>query len=174
MIMRPRLAPFVALLALAGLGFGVAACGGSSASSGTVAGTITVGTDQIVTVGSGEASTGTGAAQTGTDTGAATTPATTGASTDTGAAATTGAAPAAGDAAAGKAIFTANCGGCHTLADAGTSGAVGPNLDQASPSADKVVERVTGGKGVMPSFKGTLSDADIANVAAYVSSVAGK
>ncbi len=37
-----------------------------------------------------------------------------------------------------------------------------------------MVERVTQGKGVMPSFKGTLSDADIANVAAYVSSVAGK
>ena len=34
-----------------------------------------------------------------------------------------------GDAAAGKALFTTSCGGCHTLADAGTSGNVGPNLD---------------------------------------------
>jgi cytochrome c oxidase subunit 2 len=36
-------------------------------------------------------------------------------------------------AAAGKQIFTggAGCGGCHTLADAGTSGQVGPDLDQA-------------------------------------------
>jgi mono/diheme cytochrome c family protein len=36
-----------------------------------------------------------------------------------------------GNAAAGKALFKKNCGGCHTLANAGTSGAVGPNLDAA-------------------------------------------
>ena len=35
----------------------------------------------------------------------------------------------AGDAAAGKVVFTTNCGGCHTLSDAGTTGTVGPNLD---------------------------------------------
>jgi mono/diheme cytochrome c family protein len=33
---------------------------------------------------------------------------------------------------------------------------------------------VTNGKGVMPSFKGTLAPTQIADVAAYVSSVAGK
>lgn len=76
-----------------------------------------------------------------------------------------------GNAVAGKEIFLANCGTCHTLADAGTSGAVGPNLDDASPSADKVVERVTNGQGAMPSFKDTLSEQQIADVAAYVSSV---
>jgi len=38
-----------------------------------------------------------------------------------------------GDAARGKALFTGKgtCGGCHTLADAGTAGNVGPNLDEA-------------------------------------------
>ena len=82
---------------------------------------------------------------------------------------------AAGDAAAGKAVFTsAGCVGCHTLADAGATGTVGPNLDQAKPSADLVVERVTAGKGPMPPFKGQLSDQQIADVAAYVSSVAGQ
>lgn len=82
---------------------------------------------------------------------------------------------AQGDPVAGKEIFlgSAGCEGCHTLADAGTSGSVGPNLDAASPSYDKVVERVTNGQGVMPPFKDTLSEQQIQDVAAYVSSVAG-
>ena len=49
---------------------------------------------------------------------------------------TTPEAPAAGDAAAGKEVFaSAGCAGCHTLADAGSTGTVGPNLDEAKPSA---------------------------------------
>jgi mono/diheme cytochrome c family protein len=36
-----------------------------------------------------------------------------------------------GDAAAGKKLFQEKCGSCHTLADAGTSGTIGPNLDNA-------------------------------------------
>jgi mono/diheme cytochrome c family protein len=76
---------------------------------------------------------------------------------------------------AGKVVFTgsAGCIGCHTLADAGASGSVGPNLDAAKPSYDKVVERATNGQGVMPSFKDTLTEQQISDVAAYVSSVAG-
>ena len=81
----------------------------------------------------------------------------------------------AGDAAAGKAVFmSAGCVGCHTLADAGATGTVGPNLDDAKPAAALVVERVTNGKGPMPPFKGQLTDKQIQDVAAYVSSVAGK
>ena len=80
----------------------------------------------------------------------------------------------AGDPVAGKSVFaSAGCASCHTLADAGSTGTIGPNLDAASPSFDKVVERVTNGKGVMPSFKDSLSEEQIADVAAYVSSVAG-
>ena len=76
-----------------------------------------------------------------------------------------------GDVANGEQIFaSAGCGGCHTLAAAGTNGSVGPNLDDASPSEDKVVERVTEGQGVMPSFKDDLSPQEIADVAAFVSS----
>jgi len=84
--------------------------------------------------------------------------------------------PSQGDPVAGKAVFTgsAGCTGCHTLADAGSSGTVGPNLDDAKPPFDLVVDRVTNGRGVMPPFKGTLTDKQIADVAAYVSSVAGK
>jgi cbb3-type cytochrome c oxidase subunit III len=76
----------------------------------------------------------------------------------------------------GKDIFTANCGGCHTLADAGTTGTVGPNLDDKKPPKALVVDRVTNGKGPMPPFgkSGTLTAKQIQAVADYVSSVAGK
>jgi mono/diheme cytochrome c family protein len=73
----------------------------------------------------------------------------------------------------GKGIFTSSCAGCHTLADAGTTGTVGPNLDQAMPPKALVVDRVTNGKGAMPSFKGSLDPAQIEAVAEYVSSAAG-
>ena len=80
-----------------------------------------------------------------------------------------------GDPVAGKEVFlgTAGCGGCHTLADAGTSGTVGPNLDQSPASEELVVDRVTNGRGAMPPFQGTLSEQQIADVAAYVSQAAG-
>lgn len=74
----------------------------------------------------------------------------------------------------GKSIFTANCGSCHTLADAGTAGAVGPNLDEARPPKDLVVDRVTNGKGAMPSFSDSLDEQQIQAVADYVSGAAGK
>jgi mono/diheme cytochrome c family protein len=79
-----------------------------------------------------------------------------------------------GDAAAGKQVFaSAGCGGCHTLADAGSSGTVGPNLDESRPDHGLVVDRVTNGQGAMPSFKDQLSEEEIQNVAAYVSGAAG-
>ena len=79
------------------------------------------------------------------------------------------------DVVAGKEVFeSAGCVGCHTLADAGATGNVGPNLDEAKPSADLVVTRVTNGMGAMPPFKGQLSEKQIQDVAAYVSSVAGQ
>jgi mono/diheme cytochrome c family protein len=75
----------------------------------------------------------------------------------------------------GSAVFaSAGCSGCHTLKAAGASGAVGPNLDQLRPSAADVSQIVRSGGGVMPSFSGKLSEAQIAAVASYVSSVAGR
>ncbi len=74
-----------------------------------------------------------------------------------------------GDPTAGAKIFqSAGCVGCHTLADANAKGTVGPNLDQAKPDYRLVTARVTLGKGAMPSFKGQLTDQQIADVAAYV------
>jgi mono/diheme cytochrome c family protein len=89
---------------------------------------------------------------------------------------TTSPAPSGGGAQPdGKKIFTsAGCAGCHTLKDAGAKGTVGPNLDQLKPPESAVAHQVEVGGGAMPSFKGTLSPAQITAVAKYVSSVAGK
>jgi len=74
----------------------------------------------------------------------------------------------------GKAIFSAECSSCHTLKAAGATGTVGPNLDQLKPSDAIVQRQVTNGGAVMPAFKGKLSPAQIAAVATFVSSSAGK
>ena len=79
-----------------------------------------------------------------------------------------------GDATAGKQVFaSAGCKGCHTLKDSGANGNVGPNLDDVKPPFELVVERVTKGKGVMPPFGDQLKPQQIADVAQYVSQVAG-
>jgi mono/diheme cytochrome c family protein len=79
-----------------------------------------------------------------------------------------------GDPTAGRKIFlSAGCTGCHTLADAKATGTVGPNLDQVKPDYRLATARVTLGKGQMPSFKGQLSDQQIADVAAYVVKATG-
>ena len=77
--------------------------------------------------------------------------------------------------AVGKEVFlgASGCASCHTLADAGATGTIGPNLDASQPPAELVVDRVTNGQGGMPAFGDSLSEEQIQDVAAYVSSVAG-
>ncbi len=97
----------------------------------------------------------------------------------------------AGDAQAGAKLFTAQgCGGCHTFKPAGTNGTVGPDLDKlpeyaknanqgsltvfvhesiASPSS--YVEK--GYPNSMPDFGSTLSDKQIADLVAYLTSKQG-
>ena len=114
---------------------------------------------------------------------AATAPATTGTATEPAATEPAATEPAAsepadtsggepgsgGDAAAGAEIFaSAGCGSCHTLAAAGSTGTVGPDLDATQPPLDLVVERVTNGAPPMPAFKDSLSEQQILDVAAYV------
>ena len=83
-------------------------------------------------------------------------------------------APAEGDADAGKAVFAkAGCGGCHTFKAAGSSGTVGPNLDDASIDFEGAVQQVTNGGGGMPPFGDKLSDKEIADVAAFVTEKRG-
>ena len=70
----------------------------------------------------------------------------------------------------GKATFLTYCGGCHTLAAAGTAGTFGPNLDTLTPKIDyqAATAQVTNGGAQMSPFKSSLSTQQIADVAAYV------
>lgn len=79
-----------------------------------------------------------------------------------------------GDPVAGKRVFQRTCAVCHTLADAGSAGVAGPNLDQLQPGRSVVIEQVSSGGGGMPSFEGKLSSQQVADVAAYVAARAGK
>jgi mono/diheme cytochrome c family protein len=154
-----RRTALVLVVLVAALGLVAAGCGGEenqSAAPETVQGEVT--TTETTTTETTEST------STETTTGETTT------TTETGGGAPTG------DPVAGKAIFTgvSGCTSCHTLADAGSSGTVGPNLDDAKPSFELAYDRVTNGQGAMPSFKTSLTDQQRADVAAYVSSVAGK
>ncbi|MDE0395369.1 MAG: cytochrome c [Gammaproteobacteria bacterium] len=60
------------------------------------------------------------------------------------------------------------CALCHTLADAGAAGAVGPDLDALRPGLETVVSAVRDGVGVMPPQAGLLTEAEIRAVARYV------
>ena len=81
---------------------------------------------------------------------------------------TSTAAPAPAPAADGEQLFIDNCGSCHTLSKAGTSGSVGPNLDDLAPDAQTVEDVMASGAGTMPSFADSLSDDERAAIAAYV------
>ena len=70
--------------------------------------------------------------------------------------------------AAGRDVFVANCGSCHTFSDAGTSGAIGPSLDGIGLDVSAVESQVRSGGGGMPAFEDQLSDAEIQAVSAYV------
>lgn len=102
----------------------------------------------------------------------------------------TGGVDRSSDTAGGKQLFVSKCGSCHTLADAGTTGKVGPDLDAAfGPSRSNGFKESTirqvvrdqihypspaqGSPGfpVMPANLVTGADADA--VSAYVASVAG-
>lgn len=76
------------------------------------------------------------------------------------------------DAEAGRALFlkgtTPACVICHTLADAGSTGTIGPNLDELKPDANRVAQAVRNGIGVMPAFE-ALSDEQVQALAKYVS-----
>jgi len=94
-----------------------------------------------------------------------------------------------GDVTLGKELFIEGCGQCHALADAGTQGVIGPNLDDAFSQArvdglgDSTIQSVvrtqiaypieepTTGQPGMPADIFTGDDAE--SVAAYVASVAG-
>ena len=71
----------------------------------------------------------------------------------------------------GKDVFLnkAVCSTCHTLADAGSDAHIGPNLNEIRPNKRRVINTVTNGIGVMPSYEGELTSEEIEAVADYVS-----
>ena len=87
-----------------------------------------------------------------------------------------------GDISQGKQLFVAKCGGCHRLADAGTQGTTGPDLDGAftGPHAQHfklstikqvIYDQIYHAAAPMP--RKLVTGANAASVAAYVASVAG-
>jgi mono/diheme cytochrome c family protein len=83
------------------------------------------------------------------------------------------------------AFFATNCGGCHTLQQAGTTGNVGPNLDEALPgmspeqismSISDPNAEITPGfpSGVMPQNYGqTLTPQQLQQLVAYLQQATG-
>jgi len=135
-----------------------------SRTAGTVSTPITVGVGTSETEVNVSGTTSTPAA-----TGTTTAPSTSTAATSTGT--TTGGTTPAYPASA-KATFAKTCGACHTLANAGTKGTVGPNLDQLKPDEATVEHQIANGGGPMPAK--LLTGQDAKDVAAYVAAVAGK
>lgn len=84
---------------------------------------------------------------------------------------------AADDLVQGKQLFTQAatppCALCHTLQAAGTTGTVGPVLDEIKPDALRVATALRNGIGAMPSYKASLSDAQIELLARYVAKASG-
>jgi cytochrome c oxidase subunit 2 len=95
-------------------------------------------------------------------------------------------AAAAAGSAQGKTLFTQQCGTCHTLADAGTTQEVGPDLDKvlAGKSADFIRESIVNPNaeiapgyqpGVMPEdFEQKLTAQQLDSLVEYLLDTAGK
>ena len=77
---------------------------------------------------------------------------------------------ASADSDSGRGVFASwSCGDCHTLADAGASGTIGPSLDDnPNLSYDFIIDRVMDGQGAMPPFGGLLTEEEIADLADYI------
>jgi mono/diheme cytochrome c family protein len=60
------------------------------------------------------------------------------------------------------ALFTGSgCGSCHALAEAESTGTVGPNLDDSDASREEAIQQIAEGGGGMPAYKGRLTDEQI-------------
>ena len=69
----------------------------------------------------------------------------------------------------GEEVFaSAGCGSCHTFSPAGSTGNVGPNLDDTQATFEQAVQQVSNGGGGMPPFKDELTQEEIEAVARYV------
>jgi cytochrome c6 len=73
-----------------------------------------------------------------------------------------------GDPTVGAALFPSNCGSCHALAAANTTGTSGPSLDADAPTQEILINYINNGSDAMPAFGGVLTAAQINGLAAYV------
>ena len=77
----------------------------------------------------------------------------------------------------GKTLFTVGavppCATCHTLKDAGATGAIGPSFDDLQPAPDRVIAALKSGIGAMPSYRASLSDEQMRALARYVAKASG-
>ena len=70
----------------------------------------------------------------------------------------------------GRRLFTSltpSCAVCHTLKDAGATGAIGPSLDELKPDRERVLKALRTGIGQMPAFV-QLTQAQMEALASYV------
>lgn len=72
----------------------------------------------------------------------------------------------------GKTLFQGGanpaCAICHTLADAGATGTIGPDLDTLPLNREQIKQVLVEGMGVMPSFADSLTDEQRDAIARYI------
>jgi cytochrome c oxidase subunit 2 len=69
--------------------------------------------------------------------------------------------------------FVSTCGGCHTLQKAGTTGTIGPGLDDLALAPEDVEEQIRKGGGGMPAFENQLSEEQIEALVQYLTGSGG-
>ena len=70
-----------------------------------------------------------------------------------------------GDAEAGATVYDGNCAGCHDSESY-------PDLTATTASDEDIATVILDGAGSMPGFEADLSDQDIADLIAYIASIA--
>jgi mono/diheme cytochrome c family protein len=76
-----------------------------------------------------------------------------------------------GNPTAGRLVFRAHCGSCHTFAAAGTkakSSTPGPTLDHRRETRAKITNELLGSGMSMPAIAARLTQKQVADVTAYV------
>jgi cytochrome c6 len=68
----------------------------------------------------------------------------------------------------GETIFNQSCASCHAFQAAGSTGTIGPNLDESQIALEAAIEQIRQGGGGMPAFADTLTNEQIQAVAEYV------
>jgi mono/diheme cytochrome c family protein len=68
----------------------------------------------------------------------------------------------------GEILFNESCASCHQFEAAGSTGSIGPNLDDSAVSLDEAIRQIANGGGQMPAFKDQFTEEQIDAVARYV------